>query len=65
MPLRTIFDGEIEECGILSEGTGKVWYEELVGGMRVLEKEEIPKDAVFGLEFESTFRINTQVYLNW
>lgn len=65
MGLRAIFDGEIEEVGILSAGTGKLWYEELAGGMRYLEKEEMPKGAVFGLEFKSLFRLNTQVYLNW
>ena len=65
MGLRAVFDGEIEEVGVLSEGTGKLWYEELAGGMRYLEKSELPKDAVFGLDFKSTFRLNTQVYLNW
>ena len=60
MPLRAIFDGKIEECGM-----GKVWYEGLVGGMRYLERGEMPRGAVFGLEFKSTFRVNTQVYLNW
>jgi D-amino-acid oxidase len=65
MGLRAIFDAEIEQVGVLSEGTGKLWYEELVGGMRFLEKGELPEGAVFGLDFKSTFRLNTQVYLNW
>lgn len=65
MGLRAIFDGKIEECGILSAQTGKIWYEDLVGGMRYLEKDELPRGAVFGLDFKSTFRLNTQVYLNW
>ncbi|CAO2657814.1 Nn.00g070740.m01.CDS01 [Neocucurbitaria sp. VM-36] len=60
-----VFDAPIEETGILTEETGKVWYDQLVGGLRELSKEELPKDAVFGLEFPSTFRINTQVYLQW
>jgi D-amino-acid oxidase len=60
-----IFDAEIEKTGILSQGTGKVWYEELVGGLRNLGEEELPDGAVFGVEFESTFRINTQIYLGW
>jgi D-amino-acid oxidase len=60
-----IFDADIEDTGILSQGTGKVWYEELVGGLRKLGEEELPKDAVFGVEFGSTFRINTQIYLGW
>jgi hypothetical protein len=65
MGLRAIFDGKIEECGILSKDTGKIWYEDLVGGMRYLGKDELPSGAVFGLDFKSTFRLNTQVYLNW
>lgn len=65
MGLRAVFDAGLEEVGVLSQGTGKIWYEELVGGMRYLEKKELPEGAVFGLDFKSTFRINTQVYLNW
>jgi len=60
-----IFDAPIEETGILSDGTDKVWYDELVGGLKDLRKDEMPKDAVFGFEFPSTFRINTAVYLQW
>ncbi|PSN66642.1 FAD dependent oxidoreductase [Corynespora cassiicola Philippines] len=60
-----VFDAPIEETGILSEGTGKVWYDELVGGMRELTRGELPEGAVFGLEFPSTFRINTGIYLLW
>jgi D-amino-acid oxidase len=41
-----------------------VWYEDLVG-LQKLKQEELPSGAVFGLEFKSTFRINTQIYLNW
>ncbi|KAJ4366121.1 hypothetical protein N0V83_007756 [Neocucurbitaria cava] len=59
------FDAPIEETGVLTEETGKVWYDELVGGLRELGKSELPKGAVFGLEFPSTYRINTQVYLQW
>jgi D-amino-acid oxidase len=65
MGMWAAFDSRIEEAGILSEGTGKIWYDELVGGLRHLKKEELPKDAVFGLEIPSTYRINTQVYLSW
>lgn len=59
------FDAKLEETNLLTSQTGKVWYDRLVGGLRNLTKEELPKDAVFGLEFPSTFRINTQVYLQW
>ncbi|KAF2450689.1 nucleotide-binding domain-containing protein [Karstenula rhodostoma CBS 690.94] len=65
MGLRVFFDAEIEQVNVLSQGTGKIWYEELVGGMRYLEKGELPDGAVFGVDFKSTFRLNTQVYLNW
>ncbi|KAH4602269.1 hypothetical protein HBH82_165400 [Parastagonospora nodorum] len=60
-----IFDTPISEAGILSAGTGKVWYDQLVGGLRQLSKEELPHDAVFGIEFPTSFRINTAVYLQW
>ncbi|KAF2189187.1 FAD dependent oxidoreductase [Zopfia rhizophila CBS 207.26] len=60
-----IFDGSLEEVGIVTPETGKIWYEELVGGLRRLKDEERPEGSVFGLEFGSTFRINTQVYLAW
>jgi D-amino-acid oxidase len=60
-----IFDAPIEETGILSDGTNKIWYDQLVGGLRHLSTEELPKDAVFGIEFPTTFRINTAVYLYW
>jgi D-amino-acid oxidase len=60
-----IFDAPIEETGILSDGTNKIWYDQLVGGLRHLSKEELPKDAVFGIEFPTSFRINTAVYLYW
>lgn len=60
-----IFDSPIEETGILSDGTNKIWYDKLVGGLRFLSKEELPHDANFGLEFPQSFRINTAVYLTW
>lgn len=60
-----IFDSPIEETGLLSDGMGKVWYEELVGGLRRLGEDEGPREKVFGLEFGGTWRINTQVYLAW
>ncbi|EMD59743.1 hypothetical protein COCSADRAFT_100696 [Bipolaris sorokiniana ND90Pr] len=65
MGMWAVFDTPIEEAGILSQGTGRVWYDELVGGLKKLEKKDLPKDAVFGVEIPQTFRINTQVYLQW
>jgi D-amino-acid oxidase len=60
-----IFDAPLEETGILSEGTSKIWYDQLVGGLRHLSQKELPEDAVFGLEFPTTFCLNTAVYLYW
>jgi hypothetical protein len=60
-----VFDAPIEETGILTEETGKVWYDQLVGGLRKLGQGELPKGATFGFEYPSVFRINTQVYLQW
>jgi D-amino-acid oxidase len=60
-----VLDARIEETNLLTPTTGKIWYDELVGGLRNLSKEELPRGAAFGLEFPTTFRINTQVYLQW
>lgn len=65
MGMWAVFDAPIEETGILTEETGKVWYDALVGGLRTLKEEERPEGSVFGVEFQSTFRIHTQVYLQW
>ncbi|GKT74199.1 FAD dependent oxidoreductase [Colletotrichum tofieldiae] len=64
-PLRMIFDQKIEDAEILSKGTGKLWYEDLVGGTVPLSMDELPERAVFGLDVPSTFVINTQIYLQW
>lgn len=50
---------------MITEETGKIWYEELVGGIKRLDREELPEGAEVGLDVKSTFRINTQVYLQW
>ncbi|KAI0473445.1 FAD dependent oxidoreductase [Xylariaceae sp. FL0804] len=64
-PLRMIFDQKIQDAGILSKDTNKVWYESLVGGLDRVPEDEVPSCAVFGLDLRSTFVINTQVYLRW
>lgn len=64
-PLRMIFDSKIEDAEILSKGTEKVWYDELVGGLTPIGNDELPAGAVFGLDAPSTFVINTQIYLQW
>ncbi|KAH6642863.1 hypothetical protein C7974DRAFT_302514 [Boeremia exigua] len=60
-----VLDAPIEETNLLTPQTGRIWYDELVGGLKDLTAEQLPEGAVFGLEFPSTFRINTQVYLQW
>lgn len=64
-PLRMIFDQKIQDTGILSVGTGKVWYEDLAGGFDDLDKSQLPPGAIFGMDVRSTFVINSQVYLQW
>ena len=64
MPITAIYDSEIEEAGVLSQGTGKIWYEKLLGGIRMLKDKELPKGARFGCELD-TFVVDTQVYLPW
>lgn len=64
MPITAIYDSVIEEAGVLSQGTGKIWYEELVGGIKMLESRELPEGARFGCELD-TFVVDTQVYLPW
>lgn len=62
MELRALFDSEREDAGVLSEGTGKVWYENLAGLREVTGKEL--QGAVFGYDMNS-FQINVPVYLSW
>ncbi|KAH8651222.1 FAD dependent oxidoreductase [Xylariales sp. PMI_506] len=64
-PLQMIFDQQIEDAGILSKNTNKIWYEELVGGLEPISKSSLPSKAVFGYNVKSTFVINTQIYLRW
>jgi D-amino-acid oxidase len=64
MPITAIYDSVIEEAGVLSQGTGNIWYEELVGGVRMMEGRELPEGARFGCELD-TFVVDTQVYLPW
>ena len=63
MPARALYDASLEDAGLLSEGTGKVWYENLVGGLRQLEGEEL-QGALTGFDFDS-WMIDTGVYLSW
>jgi len=74
MGIKAFFDNRIEEAGVLSRGTGKVWYENLVGGLRWMGEEELEEvrrrdtrkgeGPVFGFECAS-FVVDVQVYLPW
>ncbi|KAG7115447.1 D-amino-acid oxidase like protein [Verticillium longisporum] len=64
-PLRMIFDHKMEDAAILSEGTGKLWYDELVGGVKAVAQGALPAREAFGLDVPRTFVINTQIYLQW
>lgn len=64
MPIHAIYDSPIEDAGVLSEGTGKIWYDQLVGGLKMVPKEQLPNGAEFGYDAD-TFVIDTQVYLPW
>ena len=65
MELRALFDSKIEDAGVLSQSTGKVWYEKLVGGLRPVSEEVLKKHGVvFGWDWNS-FVINVQTYLPW
>ncbi|KAJ9157712.1 putative D-amino acid oxidase [Pleurostoma richardsiae] len=64
MPIRAFFDRPIEEAEVLSKGTGKIWYDELTGGIQPIPKDELPSGSFFGMVV-STFMVNTQGYLCW
>jgi len=64
MDIRTIYDNPIEDAGVLSEGTGKIWYDKIVGGLRPIPEDELPSGAQFGYDL-SSFVINVPIYLAW
>ncbi|KAI9742604.1 MAG: hypothetical protein M1818_003745 [Claussenomyces sp. TS43310] len=53
MPIRALFDNRIEDAGVLSQGTGKVWYEELVGGIQPVPQRELPPGTHFGFDLNT------------
>ena len=64
MNIRCHYDNPIDEVGIKTPATGKIWFEDLVGGFIDIGKEELPKGSVFGFEF-ATFVLDVQRYLPW
>jgi D-amino-acid oxidase len=65
MGLRGFFEEEMAESGLISKETGEVWFRGLVGGLDEVGEKEVPEGVAFGVEFGSTWRIDTGVYLNW
>ena len=47
-----------------NQGTGKIWYEKLTGGIRDVAKSELPIESNFGFEID-TFIVNVTSYLPW
>jgi D-amino-acid oxidase len=64
MNIRFHYDQPVEEVGILTPETGKLWFEELVGGLKNIEAKDLPEGTVVGFEM-ATFVIDVQRYLPW
>ncbi|KEY74648.1 hypothetical protein S7711_08415 [Stachybotrys chartarum IBT 7711] len=64
MPIRWHYERPIDEVGIKTPATGKLWFEELVGGLKKIEKMDLPTGCDFGFEMAS-FVIDVQKYLPW
>lgn len=64
MNIRWHYDAPIDEVGIKSPATGKLWFEELVGGLKKIENDDLPAGTAFGFEMAS-FVIDVQKYLPW
>lgn len=64
MGIRWHYEHPIDEVGIKTPQTGKLWYEELVGGLKEIEQQDLPEGTVFGFEMAS-FVIDVQKYLPW
>ena len=62
--LRKLFDLPIDQAGVYSEGTERIWYEELVGGFRHVPKNELREGNCFGFDYAS-YVIDIVLYLPW
>ena len=63
MSIHAVYDNPIEDAGVLSQNTQKIWYERL-GNLRMLAEKDLPTGSVFGYDLD-TFVIDTQIYLPW
>ena len=64
MQIRWHYEQPIDEVGIKTPATGKLWFEKLVGGLEKIPEEELPSGTAFGYEMAS-FVIDVQRYLPW
>lgn len=64
MNIRWHYDAPIDEVGIKTPATGKLWFEDLVGGLQKIEEKDLPSGTAFGFEMAS-FVIDVQKYLPW
>lgn len=64
MNIRWHYEVPLEEAGITTPQTGKLWFEDLVGGLKKIDETELPSGTVFGYEMAS-FVIDVQKYLPW
>lgn len=64
MQIRFHYEHPIEQVGILTKTTGKLWFEDLVGGLKTIPEHELPSGTAFGFEMAS-FVIDVQKYLPW
>lgn len=55
-PMRLVFGSESQKS--------ELWFDELVGGISDVPKNELPEGAVWGVDL-STFMYNPDVYLHW
>jgi D-amino-acid oxidase len=62
MHIKWHYEVHIKEAGILTPATGKLWFEDLGGGLRKIGNDELPKGTAFGFEMAS-FVIDMQRYL--
>lgn len=64
MNIKWHYENPIDEVGIKTIATGKLWFEELVGGLRKIDEQDLPEGTAFGFEMAS-FVIDVQKYLPW
>ncbi|RSM12378.1 hypothetical protein CEP52_002560 [Fusarium oligoseptatum] len=64
MNIRWHYEKPLEETGMLTSATGKLWFQDLVGGLRKIEGSDLPEGTAFGFEMAS-FVIDVQKYLPW